>query len=432
MLRHACRMQEEAHHVTSRDSARAAGAWHPAPAVAPPRPAARGPASGLELRFTLVLLLALHALSGALILPTLPLLKTEYGAAAQWAYSALIFGFGATQIPWGVLADRHGRRPALLAGLSMFALASMGCVAAAQLWQLVACRFVQGAGVAAAGVCARAVIRDLHTGDECVRMLSTCFSWIGAVALLGPPVAGMLITRQGAAGALVAYAAIGCFTLVFCLLRLPETRAAHAPVAAAGADWRGIVSHPAFRVYTALTAFSYIGNYAFLTGSSFLLMGKHGMSVVGYGGVLSAASVFYTLGTIACRRVMSGLGVQRTVCLASLLGQAAGTAMLLAAWTGGGKAWGIVLPYLGFIFAHAIHQSCGQAAAMTPFAASAAQASAILGTILPVAAVTVGWLLAPALADSWIALPTVMFAASSLVAVTAWRGVRTRGHVVRR
>lgn len=430
-------MQEEARHVTARAEARAAGAGgrHAAPPVVLPRPAARGPASRLELRFTLVLLLALHALSGALILPTLPLLKAEYGAAAQWAYSALIFGFGATQIPWGVLADRHGRRPALLAGLALFTLASAGCIFAAQLWQLVACRFVQGAGVAAAGVCARAVIRDLHAGDECVRVLSTCFSWIGAVALLGPPAAGVLITRQGMAGALVAYAAVGGFALVYCLLRLPETRAAHAAhhgSAGAGADWRGIVSHPVFRVYTALTAFSYMGNYAFLTGSSFLLMGKHGMSVVGYGGVLSAASVCYTLGTVVCRRVVAGLGVQRTVCLASVLGLAAGAAMLLAAWTGGGKAWGIVLPYLAFICAHAIHQSCGQGAAMTPFAESAGQASAILGTILPLAAVALGWLLAPALADSWIALPAVMFAASALVAVTAWRGVRTWGAIERR
>lgn len=376
----------------------------------------------------LVLLLALHALSGALILPTLPLLKAAYGGGdAQWAFSGLILGFGVTQMPWGVLADRRGRRPALLAGLVLFALASIGCFFAVQLWQLVACRVAQGAGVAAAGVCARAIIRDLHTGEECVRVLSACFSWISVVGLAGPALAGVLIDRHGMAGALFAYAAAGYVTLAFCLFRLPETVAGRA--AAAGGDWRAIARHPVFRIYTALTAFSYMGNYVFLTGSSFLLMGQYGMSVVEYSTVLSVASLFYMAGTIACRRAVPRLGVPRVVCRASALGLATATVMLASSWIGVGGAWGMVLPYLGFVFAHAIHQSCGQGAAMAPFGLAAAQASGLLGTMLPVAAVATGWLLAPALAGAPTALPAAMFVAAALVAATAWQGVRTRGDI---
>lgn len=79
------------------------------------------------VRILLVLLLSMHALSSPLILPTLPLLTMWDSAARQWFFSALILGFGATQIAWGNLADRCGRRTTLLAGLLLFVLASVGC-----------------------------------------------------------------------------------------------------------------------------------------------------------------------------------------------------------------------------------------------------------------------------------------------------------------
>jgi len=389
---------------------------------------ARQPAPG-DPRGLLVLLLALHSLSSALILPTLPALAAAHGGQAQWAFSAFIFGFGITQIPWGLLADRCGRRPPLLSGLLLFACAATCCVFATQLHELIVLRFLQGAGVAAAGVCARAIIRDLHSGEACVRALSLCFSWIGAISLAGPLLIALLAEHYDRSATLAVYAGLGWLALLLCMFRLPETAS---PAPRSGElRWQTILAHPVFRVYTALTAFTYLGHYTFLTGSAFLLMGHYGMGAPAYAAVLSACSLCYMAGTVAGRRLLARVGLQRTVCRASLLGLAGATLMLAAALAGGAAPAAIVAPYLLFAFAHAIHQSCGQGAAIAPFPDAAGQASALLGTALPTIAVLIGWLCGARLADSPLAMPVVVFASAVLVALCAGLGVRRYGAIRR-
>jgi len=386
------------------------------------------------LRVLLVLLLSMHALSSALILPTLPLLTMWDSAARQWAFSALILGFGVTQILWGSLADRLGRRPALLAGLLLFVAASLGCFVATTLASLVICRLLQGAGVAAAGVCARAIVRDLYSAELLVVVLSRCFSWISAISLAGPFVGSMLVRSHGVAGALAAYGALGLLSLAVAFFGLRETLGTNGTsgnAQEASINWRGIWRQPVFRVYTALTACSYLGHYLFLSGSAHMLIEQGGLSVVEYGAVLSCCSLFYLGGTVACRHGLRALGLRRTVGGASLIGLAGGAALGMAAICGARSAAAFAVPYMLFVFAHAVHQSCGQAAAMAPFKAAAGRANAWLGTTLPLVAVSAGALLAPAQSASAAVLPLAICGAAVLTSIVAWTGVRPHGDIAR-
>ena len=387
--------------------------------------------STASLRVLLPLLLSLHALSSSLILPTLPLLTVEDSSNRQWAFSALILGFGSTQIVWGSLADRWGRRPSLICGLVLFVLASSGCFFASSLPPLLVCRWLQGAGVAAAGVCARAIIRDLHSAQQSIVVLSRCFSWISAISLAGPVLGGMLVARYGMPGALAAYGLLGLVALASTVLLLNETldtsKLADASVPAG--KWSDIWRHPVFRTYTALTASSYIGHYLFLSNSAFLLMEQRGMSSVEYGAVLSLCSLLYWAGTVLCRRALATFGLRETVRAASLAGLAGGMAMGLLAISGDNSAAAIIFPYMLFVLAHAIHQSCGQAAAMAPFKWAAGRASAALGTTLPVVAVCTGSLLAPGMAAASSSLPLAVCAAAILTAGVAWIWVHQHGDI---
>ena len=75
--------------------------------------------------------------------------------------AALIIAFGLGQLVCGPLADRFGRRPVLLVGLSLYTLTSFASAAAASIETLIAWRALQGAAMAAAVTCGRSIVRDL-------------------------------------------------------------------------------------------------------------------------------------------------------------------------------------------------------------------------------------------------------------------------------
>jgi DHA1 family bicyclomycin/chloramphenicol resistance-like MFS transporter len=121
----------------------------------------------------LALLIGLQPLSTDLYLPALPALTTGFGASmsqAQLTLTALVLALGISQLFWGPVSDRFGRRPVLLMGLAAYALASVACALAASMELLIFWRAVQGAAMGAGVVCGRAVVRDLYEPTEGARV----------------------------------------------------------------------------------------------------------------------------------------------------------------------------------------------------------------------------------------------------------------------
>ena len=75
---------------------------------------------------TLALLLGIQPITTDLYLPALPGLTQELGATmaqAQLTLTALLLAFGISQLFWGPLSDRFGRRPVLLVGMAAYVVA---------------------------------------------------------------------------------------------------------------------------------------------------------------------------------------------------------------------------------------------------------------------------------------------------------------------
>ncbi|NND73928.1 MAG: MFS transporter [Ilumatobacter sp.] len=105
-------------------------------------------------------------------------------------------GMAVGQLFFGVLADRFGRRPILLLGISVYALGALGSAVATDLEVLLLARLVWGLGAAAPTVIRFAIARDLFQGDAMARVVTV----VTAVFLLGPilaPVAGEGILLVG-------------------------------------------------------------------------------------------------------------------------------------------------------------------------------------------------------------------------------------------
>ena len=137
------------------------------------------PAMPLALAATaLSLLLGLLPASTEIYLPALPVLTRALAAPvamAQLTMSALMLDFGITQMVWGSVADRVGRRPVLLVDLAPYTASSAGRPADTGIESLVLWRVLQGAAVAAAVVCAHAIVRDLCDPVQDAQVLALAF-----------------------------------------------------------------------------------------------------------------------------------------------------------------------------------------------------------------------------------------------------------------
>ena len=121
-------------------------------------------------------------------------------SAASQAMSLYLLGFALGVLLWGRLADRVGRRPALLGGLSVFVLAALGGLAAGTFGQVLAAQMLAALGAAAASVVTQTVLRDHLEGPA----LAQAFSWIGMALALSPAIGlalgSLLVAADGYAG----------------------------------------------------------------------------------------------------------------------------------------------------------------------------------------------------------------------------------------
>src|SRR3954451_21065550 len=105
---------------------------------------------------------------------------------------------GVLQIPFGMASDRWGRKPALYAGLLVFAAGSFLGVAADDIWMAIAARALQGAGAISA--VAMALAADLTREQHRTKIMAMIGSTIGlmfAVSLVGAPILYRTIGMDG-------------------------------------------------------------------------------------------------------------------------------------------------------------------------------------------------------------------------------------------
>jgi MFS transporter, DHA1 family, multidrug resistance protein len=375
----------------------------------------------------LTLLLGLQPVTTDIYLPALPMLTRELGApmsSAQLTMSALILAFGLAQLFWGPVADRVGRRPVLLWGLTLYTVASVGAMLAGNIDTLIGWRALQGAAMAAAVVAARALVRDLYEPHEGTRVMSLGLSGLGLIAITGPMLGGAVATVWGWRSALSVVALMGAVTLAFVVWRLPETLQHFNPHAtqwrALLRRWAQIARHPVFVAWTLLISCSYGGLFTVLAGSSFIYIELLGLSPVAYGLAMGSGSAAYLAGTVVCRRWVMRHGMLGAVKRAGAFTLAGGGLLVAAALLGWLSVWAVLLPQWLFCFGHGVHQPCGQAGAVGSFPQAAGAASALAGFVLAATAFGVGLWLGQALDGRLLPFALGLGFWALLTSTTAW------------
>lgn len=196
------------------------------PAVDPATPAFKGPGFP-EFVALIAMMMALNALAIDMMLPALPAIGEALGVATensrQWVITAYLLGFGGAQLIYGPLADRYGRKPVLMAGLSLYVLFSTLAAFAPTFELLIMARIATGLGAAALRVLAVSIVRDRYSGRTMARVMSLSFLVFLGVPILAPAFGQLILTVAPWPWIFGVLAVAGSAFLIWAALRLPET-----------------------------------------------------------------------------------------------------------------------------------------------------------------------------------------------------------------
>ncbi len=330
-------------------------------------------------------LIAVAPLAMDIYLASMPSMTRALSATpeqVQLTLSLYMYGWGATQIFVGPLTDRFGRRPALIAGLVLFVVASLACAASRNIETLIAARVAQAMGMGTVAVVPRAIVRDLYTGEHAARMLSLMGIVLGVAPIVAPIIGSHLHVWFGWQSNFIFVAAYGAIALACVVAAFPETiRARDARATAPAvvlANYGSVLRSRSYVGYMLVAAFSSSGLFAFLAGSAFVFVSVIGTGEQGFGFLFAAVMLGNIIGATIGSRLVTRLGIDRMLAYSTSLMLFAGVVLAALAWARVEHPLAIVAPMFLFMVALMTTMPQATAGALSAFPEIAGSAASLL------------------------------------------------------
>jgi DHA1 family bicyclomycin/chloramphenicol resistance-like MFS transporter len=180
-----------------------------------------------EMTAMLAGLMALNAFAIDAMVPALPQIGDSLQIARendrQLVVIAYFIGFASTQLLWGPLADRFGRKPIMAIGVGLYGVFALLCASAPTFPVLIAGRVLMGASAAASRVLVVAMVRDLFSAEAMARVMSLVFMTFMLVPVLAPNIGQLILLFAPWRAIFIVLAVYATVMVVWPMLRLPET-----------------------------------------------------------------------------------------------------------------------------------------------------------------------------------------------------------------
>lgn len=292
-----------------------------------------------------------------LYLPSLAAIGDDLQASAdrvQQTVTVFLTGFALGMLFYGPLSDRFGRRRVIFAGTAVFVLASIACMLATSIEQLLWFRLIQAFGGGAAAVVSRAVVRDLFADKDAARVMAL-IAMVTSLAPMLAPIAGAYILEWGTwRHEFLALAIFGGLCALGTFLLLPETLGAHRGQVSIKMAFKGyatVLKAKEARLLILTGGSHFAAMFAYITGTPFvyieyfglgektyaLLFGANILTLIAFG-YLSAKTV-HRRGTLALIRQGTSIAWFGTLAVA------------IAAYAEGTATWQMMVMVLGFVVA---------------------------------------------------------------------------------
>lgn len=342
---------------------------------------------------------ALGPLAVDMYLPALPSMGESLSASTgqvQLTLSLYMVGFAIAQLICGPLADRFGRKPIMIGGFLLFAVASIICALATNIETLILARFLQALGGSAGPVLGRAAVRDIYSPREAAKIMAILASIMALAPAIAPTIGGFMVIGLGWPSI---FLALGGYALVMALViavGIPEPmHPQHRQSLRIGSllkNYRAIGSDISFLGYTLTNSLAFAGLFAFLSGSSFVLIDFLGVEPQHFGLFFACIVAGYIMGNLIAIRVGRQLVPDQILVRGLVVSVAGGGLMAALAFTQVYNVWAVILPQTLFMIGVGMVLPQTMAGALANFPSMAGSASALFGFTQMLVAATIGML----------------------------------------
>lgn len=371
-----------------------------------------------NLIFILAALVALGPLSVDLYLPTMPSMVTFFGTSlgqVQMTLSSYLLGFALFHLVCGPLSDRFGRKPVLLGGLAIYVVMSVACALAGTIEQLIVFRFFQAMGACCAPTLGRAIVRDVYPPQEAMKALAYVSSLMAVAPVIAPTLGGLLVGIGDWSLSFWVLALAGVLIMVLTVFRIPESlpckQTLH-PKNIAG-NYLALLQSPEYMGYVLASACLYAGAFAFVSGSSFVLIDFMSVRPEFFGMYFLFIVGGYVSGNLLTARIAHAwqpLTVFRSGIVVSFVAGAFMSGFAFMRWY---HPLLVVAPVFFVTLGIGLVLPQAMALALKPFPHMAATASAMMGFLQMSASALAGWLVGVFLVDDPLPMALVIWGTSA-------------------
>lgn len=256
------------------------------------------------------LALTMGVFSSDLYLPSWPAMVAHLHttpAAIQWSLTLFYIGYGVSQPIYGPLSDRHGRRPIMLLGLSLFLIASVLLVLTRDVHWLLVCRLLQGAGAGVTSVVGRSMMCDAFSGKDLERVSSLQAILWSCVPVVAPVFGGYIQEFLGWHWQFVVVSIISLITLIGYLMFIHETHHDKLKRIDVRTIYEGYAYTFKNRVLWAGVVVMYASGaliVGFMAVAPFIFQGLYHLSAVDYGWLMMVMTLGFFIGALLNRLLL--------------------------------------------------------------------------------------------------------------------------------
>ncbi len=174
-----------------------------------------------------IILVGFPQISETIYTPSLPDIANRLhttGNAIQLTLGIYFLGFAVGVFCWGRLSDSIGRRPAMLWGILVYVLGSLGCYLSGSAEWLLASRFIQAFGASTGSVVTQTMLRESIDGARRHAVFAQISAALAFTPAVGPLIGGWVDQAFGFRAVFFTLVVMGAAIFMYSFLSLPETR----------------------------------------------------------------------------------------------------------------------------------------------------------------------------------------------------------------